>query len=371
MRVALLLPGFSRSADDWAIPALQTLACRMARRHDVHVFSLRYPAAGRYRFCGLTHHAIGGGSRFGIASLSVWKQAIRAVVGEHRRAPFDVLHAFWVDEPGLAAVIAGALLRRPVVASAAGGEVVYFPDLQYGTWGSLYRRLLVGFVLRRATLVTAGSAYQRELCLARGAPAIRTRLAPLGVDLQHFSPGVMPAWECPTIIQAASLTPVKNQAMLLKALARIGEKLPAVRLLLAGGGPLEPALREEAQRQGVAGQVRWEGRVSFPEMPGIYLQGHLYLQTSRHESQGMSVLEAMACGLPAIGTPVGVLPEVAAHPVSNDVMHLVEQAVDLLSDRATYRRCRQTARESVGKHYSLRLAVERFESVYHALVSGS
>lgn len=370
MRIALLLPGFSRDADDWAIPSLQALACRLARRHDVHVFSLRYPAAGRYRFCGLTHHATGGGTRFGAASLAVWKKTLQALIAEHGRAPFDLFHAFWIDEPGLMAIIGRALLRRPVVASSAGGEMVYFPDLAYGTWGSFPRRLLVRLVLRSATVVTAGSAFQRALCVARGAPAGRVRLAPLGVDVQQFQPGEMPAWECPTIVQAASLTPVKNQAMLLQILAAVRDEAPAVRLLLAGDGPQEPALREVAGRLDVTGSVQWMGQIRFPRMPALYRQGHLYLQTSRHESQGMSVLEGMACGLPAVGTPVGILPEVAARPAVRDVSPLVQQVVELLSDRVAYGRCRQEARETVVEKYRLEAAVARFEAVYRSLVSG-
>jgi len=371
MRIALFFPGFSQTANDWAIPAMQLLACRLARRHDVHVFSLRYPAAGRYRFCGLTHHAAGGGTRTGAASFSVWRQAIQAVIGQHRRAPFDLLHAFWVDEPGLVAVIAGAMLRRPVVASAAGGEMVYFNDFEYGTWGSPLRRLIVRLVLRTAALVTAGSAYQRDLCLARGAPAERVQLAPLGIDSQRFTPEEPPAWDYPTIVQAGSLAPVKNQALLLKALARIHERLPAVRLLLAGNGPLEPALREQTRRLDIAGLVHWAGRVPFPEMPGFYRRGHLYLQTSRHESQGMSVLEAMACGLPALGTPVGVLPEVAAYTPADDVGTLAQQVVDLLADRDAYGRSRQVARGMVVGHYDLKAAVARFETAYQALLPGA
>lgn len=369
MRIALIFPGFSQSAGDWAIPSMQLLACRLARRHDLHVFSLRYPAAGRYSFCGLTHRAVGGGTHSGAASLSVLGKSVQAVIREHRRAPFDVLHAFWVDEPGLAAVIAGAILRRPVVATAAGGEIVHFPDLEYGTWGSPLRRLVVRFVLRRATLLTAGSAYQVDLIRARGAPAVRVHLAPLGVDVQRFRPGELPAWDWPTIVQSASLTPVKNQALLLRVLARVKERVPDASLLMAGDGPLESTLREQARRLGVAASVNWMGRMPFPQMPAVYRQAHLYLQTSRHESQGMSVLEAMACGLPVLGTPVGVLPQVAARPATGDISSLVEQIVALLADRERYLRCRQAARELAGNDYGLKTAVARFESFYCALSS--
>ena len=93
MKIALVVPGFSRGPDDWAIPALQSLACRLARTQEIHVFSLRYPSAGRYAFCGLTHHAAGGGERSGLASLAVVTRTVRALLAEHRRGPVDLVHA--------------------------------------------------------------------------------------------------------------------------------------------------------------------------------------------------------------------------------------------------------------------------------------
>jgi glycosyltransferase involved in cell wall biosynthesis len=267
IKVALIVPGFSRDETDWAIPALQTLAASLSQSAEVHVFSLRYPEAGRSQLGNVHHQAIGGGQRFGLASFLIWWQTVKAIVQEHRRGrPFDVLHAFWVDEPGLVAVLAGRIIGRPVIASVGGGELTWLPAIQYGTQGSRFRRWVVGLTLKRAGLITAGSPYQLELCREQGVAGSRLRLAQLGVDCELFRPGPLPAWERPTIIQAASLVPVKQQKLLLSILARVKEAIPAVRLILAGSGPLEKTLRESAAAQNLAQNIEWRPKTAFPEM---------------------------------------------------------------------------------------------------------
>ncbi len=111
MRIGLVLPGFSAHPDDWAIPALQTFAMHLAREHQVTVFSQRYPAKGCYQFAGLTHYALGGGGKFGLGVIKVWLETVRAIARQHKKTPFDVLHAFWADEPGFAAVLASCSCR--------------------------------------------------------------------------------------------------------------------------------------------------------------------------------------------------------------------------------------------------------------------
>lgn len=368
MKVALVVPGFSRDPDDWAIPALQSLACRLAEEHEVHVFSLRYPAPGRYSFDGLVHHATGGGNQAGLRSLAVVTRTVRAVLAEQRRAPFDLLHAFWVDEPAFAAAIAGTLLRRPVLASVGGGELVHFPEIGYGTWGSPWSRQMIRLALGRAALVTAGSASARRLCIERGVPSAKVTVAPLGVDTERFRPAEALAPYPPVLVQAASLTPVKEQALLLAVAARARAACPELRLLVAGSGPLEAALRAEARRLGLNGAVVWRSGVAHPYMPQVYRQGHLYLQSSRYESQGMAVLEAMACGLPVLGTPAGLLPEVAARPASGDTECLAEQALALLANRALLAEQGQEARRLVESRYSLDAAGRRFTALYESVV---
>jgi glycosyltransferase involved in cell wall biosynthesis len=325
MRVGLVVPGFSADADDWCIPALRHLARALATRDDLRVIAVRYPyRASRYTVDGADVIAIGGATRRGAGTLDVWRRTLDVLRTEHRRRAFDVLHAFWATESGLLTAIAGRLLRIPTVVSLAGGELVALPEIDYGDQRVAWERLKVRASLRLASAVSAGSHHLLGLAAWHVSPE-RLHRAPLGVDLNLFRPGPARAEAAgrarcvaeappPRLVHVATLTPIKDQATLLRAFAILRERVANVTLDIVGDGPLRHDLERLATELGVAQAVQFWGDVDHAALPGVYRAGSAGVLSSRHEAQGMVAIEAAACGVPVVGTRVGVLPELAASP---------------------------------------------------------
>ena len=126
LRVAIVTPGFVVERDEPGMPAIVDLVERIASVHDCEVIALRHPPARPpYRVAGARVTALGVGTASGAPGRArVLAGGVGAVLRRHRRRPFDLVHALWADEAGAVATIAGRLVRRPVVVSVLGGELV-------------------------------------------------------------------------------------------------------------------------------------------------------------------------------------------------------------------------------------------------------
>ncbi|HNB51962.1 MAG TPA: glycosyltransferase, partial [Anaerolineales bacterium] len=315
LKIALITPGFSADENDWCIPVLYNLVRELAREHEIHVFTIRHPPrAGTYPFHGATVHALGGAARAGVARIPLLFRALTAILGEARREPFDLLHAFWADEPGFLAVLAGGMLQIPRVATLMGGELVGLRDIGYGGQLSTINTALTGYALRGASAVTAGSAYLAQIAKTQY-PEVPVQVLPLGVDTNLFRPstGDTPPLFPPNqthLLHAASLVPVKDQTTILHAFARVLQPYPNTHLHLLGDGPLRPMLEHLTQELGISSRLTFHGLRPHHETPAFYESADLCVLSSRFESQGMVVLEAAACGVTTVGTAVGILPEI-------------------------------------------------------------
>ncbi|XHS78837.1 glycosyltransferase family 4 protein [Burkholderiaceae bacterium UC74_6] len=332
--MALVVPGgVDRSGEVRVIPALLALLTRLGRRHDVQVFALRQePLPGQWELCGCTIHNLAVSGRLDLL------RAVKSIVREHRRQPFDLVQTIWSGDPGLVGVLAARWLGLPSFVHLAGGELADLPGIGYGgrqTWRSRWREDLV---LRLADALSAASAPMldqlRELRFAG-------RRIPLGVDLQAWPP--LPprhrqSGERLRLVHVASLNRVKDQATLLHAMRRLAQAGVDFELDVVGEDTLRGEIQALATTLDLDDRVRFHGFATQAALRSIVVQAHLLVMTSLHEAGPLVVLEAAVLGIPCVGTRVGHIaewePEAAiAVPVSDDEA-LAEQLAALANEEA-------------------------------------
>ena len=170
--------------------------------------------------------------------------------------------------------------------------------------GRLPRRArLRRVVLRRRTVVLPSrTLWEIATGIWRLDPR-RLRYVPNGIDLARFAGPPQPGgWPGPVVGTVAALRPEKNIARLLRAFALAAPDGRAS-LVIAGDGPERPALEGLAQELGIAGHVRFAGHVADPAR--LFKQLDVFAMSSDTEQMPLSLLEAMAAGLPAAATDVG------------------------------------------------------------------
>jgi len=373
MHVGIILPGFSSDETDWAIPVQLNLVREMTKHDEVRVLALRYPhRRDNYTIFGATVYSLGVGQVRGFGRLKLWLDALLTLRRLHREQPFDVLHAMWADETGLIAAWAGRWLKIPVVVSIAGGELVGFDDLNYGLQRGAFSHWIVGQALNRANRVVAACTYARDLIPKAGyhLPQDKIRIITLGVDADIFTP---PKTNQPLsetkLIHAASLVDVKDQATLLRALAQLPDNIT---LDIIGTGPEETHLRDLADQLGINQRVHFLGKVEHLDLPAHYQRADLNILCSRHEGLGMVTLEAAACGIPTIGTAVGLLPDYSklgiSVPVGDDAA-LAHAINELLRDKQKRIDLSQSARKLVEENFTIKETVKQFRKIYQELLT--
>jgi glycosyltransferase involved in cell wall biosynthesis len=147
----------------------------------------------------------------------------------------------------------------------------------------------------------------REAGIALGAPADRIVVFPWGVDLRRFSPGDGSAlrrsldWEGAfVLLSTRSWERLYGVDTLVEGFIQAARRQESLRLLLLGAGSLEAQLRARLAKAGLTDRVHFAGTVALEDLPTYYRAADLYVSASRSDGSSVSLLEAMACGLPAL-----------------------------------------------------------------------
>jgi len=233
-----------------------------------------------------------------------------------------------------------------------------------------------------ATQVLAGSSsLKRFLCEVEKVPEAKVTVMYNGVDLGRFSPGPddhlarercrqalgLPA-DALVVGGVGRLHYQKDFPLFLKVAAEVSARLPQAVFVIAGEGPDRPALEELSRQLGIAAKVRFLGFVE--KMRELYLTLDLLLFTTRFEGTCLTVLEALAMGVPVVCSRVDGPAEILengreAMLVSlGDQEGFVEEVCRLLRDPDGARQLARTGQDKVRREHSIQAVTRQIEAFY-------
>jgi glycosyltransferase involved in cell wall biosynthesis len=290
-----------------------------------------------------------------------------------RRERIDILHAHCFLA-NVAARLVGRLAGTPVVIAAHHDTDV---------WMGATARFVERQTARLGTRVVACSEAVRLYAIERhGLPearvvTLRNAIAPQppasAADRAAARTALGAAPEDRLIGTLGRLDePKKGLRTFLAAAARVAAAEPRARFVLIGKGPARGELERRAASLGLRDRVRFHGEAAFPErlLPGL----DLLAQPSLWEGFGLSVVEAMAAGVPVVASKVGGIPEAARDDSEavlvppGDAPRLAEAIVSLLRDPARAARLGAAGRRRAIAEFSIERLVEETAALYDTLL---
>jgi glycosyltransferase involved in cell wall biosynthesis len=286
------------------------------------------------------------------------------LAGLLRRERVDVIHAHQYT-PFFYGILARLFYRSPAVLFTEHGR--HYPDYPRRKRMLLNRVLLQG----RDRVVGVGEAVRQALIQNEGIKANRVRVIYNGINLSPFAVkapdrdvvrkemNVGPADLA--IVQVARLDYLKDHATAVRTLEQVVRSRPDARLVLVGDGPERTKIEDQLRQRGLEDKVRLLGLRQ--DVARLLAAADLFLLTSISEGIPLTVIEAMAAGLPVVATAVGGMAEIVEHgqtgllAPSGDHAALAEHILRLAED--------PDLRVRMGEHGRQR-AVEMFsESQMH------
>jgi sugar transferase (PEP-CTERM/EpsH1 system associated) len=292
-----------------------------------------------------------------------------------RRERVDLIHAHQYT-PFFYSLIARLRARRPPILFQEHGR--HHPDTRR------VKRVLANRILleRRDRVVGVGESVRQALIEKEGIPAGRVSVIYNGIDLPprgfvqseravaRQELGVGPAE--PLIIQVARLDYLKDHATAIRSIAHVVNRWPNARLFLVGDGPLREAIEEAVGRANLERAVRLLGQRS--DVARLLTAADLFLLTSISEGIPLTVIEAMAAGLPVVSTAVGGVAEVVEDGVTGfltpagDDHALATRIGELLDSPRTRQEMGRRGRDRAETLFSEQGMCTRYHELYREML---
>ena len=297
------------------------------------------------------------------------------LLGELLRSSWDIVHAHTIIAPAsFYSALTSEFKKKPLVVTQhdyiygnVHGAKLFIHKFNNTTFGR--------FTMHRARAVIGLSSNAVRFVQGFGAEKSKTFVVPNSVDTTLFRPSqkslVREEWglEGPVVLFVGRLAPDKGVDTLLHAFHNVTKSVPTAKLVIVGRGPQENSLRELQERLGLVG-VYFMGRIAREDMPCVYPGCELLVLPSIYEPFGNVVLEAMAAGLPVVGSRIGgmletIFPGVTGYHITpGNVEELSGFLIQLLMNHDLRAKMSHAARETAVSKFDDLVVARAVEEIY-------
>jgi N-acetyl-alpha-D-glucosaminyl L-malate synthase BshA len=294
---------------------------------------------------------------------------------ESKRVGLDIIHAHYAIPHAISGYIARQILGPggPKLITTLHGT-----DITLVGQDSSFRAV-TKFSMEASDALTAVSKYICDSTRESFGIKKPIKVIPNFVDIKRFKPdqegcdrSELALPDEKIIMHMSNYRPVKNAADVIRIFKIVNEKIPS-KLILVGDGPEAPDVLSLAERMGLKEKTIFLGGQDMVE--SVLCKADLFLLPSASEGFGLAALEALACGVPVVGSIVGGLPELITdgevgylEPIG-DVEAMAKRSIEILSDDMLHQSMAKNARRLTVEKFDTRDIVKEYHQFYEEVLT--
>jgi glycosyltransferase involved in cell wall biosynthesis len=235
-----------------------------------------------------------------------------------------------------------------------------------------YLRTMGLFIFKRTDRVICLTQSEANEVIKYGCAAEKVRVIPNAIDIERFAPGI--EREGKLIVWVGRFVIEKGLEYLVKAAEKIAKKMNNTNFLLIGYGPLKGKIEQLIHERGLSNTIRIIGPLSRNQIASILGKATLFAFPSLREGLPLSVLEAMACGTPVVGSDIPGVRSIITNGQNGLLVSprnpeaLANAIWILLEDESLRKRLGQNARRTVEEKYNWNTVLSMLEEVYREIL---
>ena len=341
---------------------------------EVHFFSYALP----FRLTGFDSRFIF--HEVGISEYPLFKyppytlSLASRLAEESKRIGLDIIHVHYAIPHAISGHLAAEILgdKRPKLITTLHGTDITLVGLDPSF------KEVTRFSMEKSDYLTTVSRYIHDKTYESFGITKPIKIIPNFVDTTRFKPdqtgcdrSEFAGPDEKIVMHMSNYRAVKNAADVVRIFKLVNKRIPS-RLILVGDGPEAPNVLALADELGLKDRTVFLGGQDMVE--SVLCKADLFLLPSASEAFGLAALEAMACGVPVVGSIVGGLPELVAdghagylEPIG-DVEAMAERSVEILTDDMLYRRMSENARMVAVENFDTAKIIPQYYSFYEEVL---